>query len=435
MSLKDILVCKYAGCNRVYNDPRILPCGKRTCAAHIGKMLVTSDAGINSNSERRMIKCHFCEEIHSFPENSQEFLVDENIPLLLSIEYGKEHSAAKKSFNEVTQLIDKLNNIDQEGFVIDYFERVAADIAQEKEVNVQKLVSYYQQLADKVHERKVQCLHNLRTNKALESELDTIKQTLAEHETQLKRDNLDFILKTLDGGEDKWRAIQTECVTLLEKVRSLEEELQMGIIGDQMTEFKPSTHGAQIENICGNLDQTSINSAILVTDKMKNDLVALCKLSGKRFKMIYRATRDGFQASSFHAKCDHQSRTLTIIQTTQGYIFGGYTSVEWVSDKRWKANPNAFLFSLVNVRSLPQLMPVQVGDPYSIRCESSIGPTFGFGGSICISNNSNTTAESYSNLGKSYDLTLFSNGTIEPKSFLAGSRYFQTSEIEVFQLN
>ena len=30
-TFKDVVVCKFAGCNQVYNDARILPCGKRTC--------------------------------------------------------------------------------------------------------------------------------------------------------------------------------------------------------------------------------------------------------------------------------------------------------------------------------------------------------------------------------------------------------------------
>ena len=433
-TFKDLVICKFAGCNQVYNDARILPCGKRTCAAHIDEMVVVIDDG-NNNSDRKMIKCHFCEEMHSFPENGKGFPVDENIPLLLSIKYGKEHSAAKKNFNEVAQLIDKLTKIDQEGFVIDYFERVEADIVQEKEVNMKKLVAYYQKLVDEVHERKVKCLHSLKTNKALESELNTIKQTLAEHESELKRENLDFIINTLDGDEDKWKAIQSECAALLEKVRSLEGQLKKRIIGDQMTEFKPSTSDTQVEDICGNLHQATIDSKILSNKKMKHDLVTLCKLSGKNFKLLYRATRDGFQASAFHAKCDHQPKTLTIIQTTNGYIFGGYTSTTWDGTSATKADPKAFLFSLVNFRSLPLLMPMKAGEAHSIWCNASFGPVFGSGHSIKIANDSNTTTRSYSNLGKSYDFTLFAYETIEAQSFLAGSRNFKTWEIEVFQLS
>jgi hypothetical protein len=33
-------------------------------------------------------------------------------------------------------------------------------------------------------------------------------------------------------------------------------------------------------------------------------------------KLIYRASRDSFAASSFHSKCDNISNTVTIIKTT-----------------------------------------------------------------------------------------------------------------------
>ena len=155
----------------------------------------------------------------------------------------------------------------------------------------------------------------------------------------------------------------------------------------------------------------------------------------KEFTLLYRASRDGFRASNFHAKCDNQPSTLTIIKTTNGYIFGAYTAVAWDSSNSYKADPNAFIFSLVNVRSTPLLIPVKVRSNHSIYCIATHGPNFGGGHDIHIANNSNTVNASYSNLGCSYDLTLFSYRSTEARSFLAGSYNFQTSEIEVFQLN
>ena len=33
MNIKDLVVCKFTGCNQIFDDARFLPCGKRTCAA------------------------------------------------------------------------------------------------------------------------------------------------------------------------------------------------------------------------------------------------------------------------------------------------------------------------------------------------------------------------------------------------------------------
>ena len=323
----------------------------------------------------------------------------------------------------------------KEDYVIDYFERVEADILLEKEANVQKLDTYYQKLVDEVQMRKNKCLQNIKTKNIPDNELEAIKQTLVEHESALKKKNQDFILRTLDGDQIRWNEIQLECDTLLKRIKSLGEELNERIIGDQMIRFIPSSNNTRIVMACGLLSVPKFDSKIINEDKKHNDLVELCRLSAKQFKLLYRASRDGFQTSNFHAKCDNQPRTLTIIKTTEGYIFGGYTEVAWDSTNNWKVDPNALIFSLVNVRSTPLLIPVKVGNKHSIYCHASYGPTFGGGHEIYISNNSNTANTSYSNFGHSYDLKLFSYDSTEAKSFLAGSYNFQTSEIEVFQLN
>ena len=137
---------------------------------------------------------------------------------------------------------------DKERYVIDYFDGTEAGLLQEKEVNLQKLLAHYQELVGKVHERKAQCLHNLKTSASLERELDAIKRSLAEYDNKLKRERLDFILKTLGGGdEDKWREIQSECDTLLETVKCLEDELKKKIVCDQMSSPGPSTESSQLD--------------------------------------------------------------------------------------------------------------------------------------------------------------------------------------------
>jgi len=45
---------------------------------------------------------------------------------------------------------------------------------------------------------------------------------------------------------------------------------------------------------------------------------------GSDTKLLYCASRDGWQASTFHEKCDDHGPTITIIRTTEGYIFGGF---------------------------------------------------------------------------------------------------------------
>ena len=69
----------------------------------------------------------------------------------------------------------------------------------------------------------------------------------------------------------------------------------------------------------------------------------------------------------------------------------------------------------------------------AIYCSSGYGPTFGAGNKVFISSNANTNTCSNLNLGHTYKHLQYAYGTIEAKSFLAGSFQFQLSEIEVYQ--
>ena len=51
--------------------------------------------------------------------------------------------------------------------------------------------------------------------------------------------------------------------------------------------------------------------------------------SSKR-KRCWRASVDGWAASTFHSGCDNKGPTVTIIRVGGKYIFGGYTNLSWV---------------------------------------------------------------------------------------------------------
>jgi len=147
-------------------------------------------------------------------------------------------------------------------------------------------------------------------------------------------------------------------------------------------------------------------------------------------ELQYRATRDGFTSNSFHRKCDGISNTLTVIKSTNGNIFGGFTEKAWNSSGNVYADPKAFIFSLVNKENKP--FKAITNDNYAICCDSSCGPKFGVGFDIHIASDSNSNQNSYSNFGYSYKHPDYQYGTKKSKSILAGSEYFQTVEIEVF---
>jgi len=150
----------------------------------------------------------------------------------------------------------------------------------------------------------------------------------------------------------------------------------------------------------------------------------------QKLKLLYRASRDGWTASTFHQLCDNQGPTVTLVRRSDNgtTIFGGYTSVSWDSSNRYKHDHHAFLFSLMNTAALGPVKLDVVDTANSIYCHMTYGPSFGGGHDLHIHDNGIFNISSYSNLGHSYSVPASQQG----KSLLAGSYQFTPSEVEVY---
>ena len=51
------------------------------------------------------------------------------------------------------------------------------------------------------------------------------------------------------------------------------------------------------------------------------------------WRLLFRASRDGFAASAFHSKCDNKGPTVTAVKSGAN-IFGGFTEKPWTSPHR-----------------------------------------------------------------------------------------------------
>ena len=93
------------------------------------------------------------------------------------------------------------------------------------------------------------------------------------------------------------------------------------------------------------------------------------------YTQIYKATKDGGTGYNFHRCCDNQKPTLTLIESTNGYIFGGYISISWEGPSSWTPKGNddsAFLFSINNKLKFPIQNKEKV-----IYNQKDYGPDFG----------------------------------------------------------
>ena len=47
------------------------------------------------------------------------------------------------------------------------------------------------------------------------------------------------------------------------------------------------------------------------------------------WRLLYRASEHDYTAKSFHEYCDDKGPTLIVIKSSEGWIFGGYTTQSW----------------------------------------------------------------------------------------------------------
>ena len=70
-------------------------------------------------------------------------------------------------------------------------------------------------------------------------------------------------------------------------------------------------------------------SVILTNEEHQSKLIGWLP-QYSHWHQLFRATRDGFTAQAFHAKCDSKGPTVTIVKSGNN-IFGGFTENSWNS--------------------------------------------------------------------------------------------------------
>ena len=140
------------------------------------------------------------------------------------------------------------------------------------------------------------------------------------------------------------------------------------------------------------------------------------------YTLIYKATRDGDKAETFHNMCDSYNNTLILIKTLKGRRFGGYTYEKWEGEDINKKDNRAFLFSIDR-----QKIYTIGRNEEAIGCYKLNGPDF-CGWQIVIQDNFLKNKQCYTG---EKDLNY---RTEEDYELNGGEKYFGVQELEVFQI-
>ncbi len=125
-----------------------------------------------------------------------------------------------------------------------------------------------------------------------------------------------------------------------------------------------------LENINKNVkDQIAISDILKVANKFMSNKI-------KKSKLIYKASKNGWNASTFHNLCDNKGPTITIATLQDGRFIGAYSPVNWgKANYVYINNKNSFLFDNEQKYTIDEFNLYA----YAIYQNPNYGPTFGAG--------------------------------------------------------
>jgi hypothetical protein len=295
----------------------------------------------------------------------------------MKLKHELEESIQKffESYDEFIQNKSKL-----ESDVFDHFQEIRFKIDQHREELKKSIDDIALAMIDKTNKCQEKYLRDLKERFSLFDETQSLEDKFNQIEDTFRNPNL--LIQQIKDMQQKQEESLNEIQFKLNQMNQVEDNLIA------TNYFKPNLSSLIQEDtfLVGLIklsEYSNINpfkSEILKDLKQYFDLIDLCEFSpNDKWSMLYRATRNGFEPSDFHSKCDGHSNTLTILKAKGNeFIFGGFTTVEWDSSSGFKSDANAFIFSLINKDNKPLKMKVYSNRHESaICCHSKCGPTFG----------------------------------------------------------
>lgn len=174
-----------------------------------------------------------------------------------------------------------------------------------------------------------------------------------------------------------------------------------------------------IDSILLNNNEIQLISKKLIKKEKEKDKVI--------YNLIYRASKDGKNANSYHNKCNEKINTLTVVQTVKGNKFGGYTETRIQESNKGYKDPKSFIFSLDKMKIYENLNK----EGKVIRHYRGYGPFF-VGGFVVFDSNFYNTRNNYV-YDKSSSSNFFSRED-EDFELNNGEEFFAIREVEVFEI-
>jgi hypothetical protein len=356
-------------------------------------------------------------------------------PLLVMLSLKPNKISRGKTFDSLNDtLIDLKSKKDQIKLLIespnDYLKQYCIDLKTDvqlaTEEAIQQINDFNAEIIQDIDNYEKKCIRSNINEKSLKK-YNKIIQKLE----LFSANQNDYLKNTHDIDNDQVIRLNSTTNDLLHKTELDLIKLKDDIFGGNIYKFNRNILKLE-RSILG--DVAILNAdmgSLILPDSRWIDLFLLCEFElVQDWNLIYRGSRDGFEAKNFHSKCNDKLNTLVIIQSTNGNVFGGYTEKSWSGGPYFKTDTNAFIFSYINKKNDKIKMKCIQSDK-AIYCRDDYGPIFGCD-NIKIENQSNLTELNWCDLGNTYKHPDYDYESNESRSFLTDSYFFKVAEIEVF---
>ena len=228
----------------------------------------------------------------------------------------------------------------------------------------------------------------------------------------MQKNVMEFVNKVYKENEELKKKIE-ELQLEKEKMKNKLEETQKNL------EENTKKQTERIKNLFK-------DSAIIKLDekKMVNDWIDPYGEKNITSELLFRTSVDGDSSTTFHNKCNGKGPTITFVKITNGRRIGGFTMIPWASTGGYRADKDAFIFSLDTYQKFVQFKNFE----NAIYDNGSYGPTFGNGFDLAIYNGCKGNSSSYCNSNYSYGF-YNSYNLINPGN---QSTSFQVADYEVY---
>ena len=220
--------------------------------------------------------------------------------------------------------------------------------------------------------------------------------------------------------EDNIIILKNENIFLKEEIKNLKDEInelkkRLKIVEEAMGNNKEEWRGFT-------------NKIIKNKNEVKRLLNWIDPNEKYRVKLLYDASLEENTNKDFHKYCDGKGATITLVESSKGKRFGGYTRISWnYNFKNFMSDSNAFLFNLDSNKKYKVIKP-----QYAIYGHENYGPHFG----QCNDFTPGHPNGSKLFIGGSHPSNPDNNKTYEAeKNELSGEDNFQIVSMEVYQVN